>query len=223
MYGEKGIGAITLMDLASCEIWTSIRAAETGKHGSTDDLSALTSDLNDWRLIKLRIANGTLTYFYDNVVKYTLPYEGEIGNVIGLSVTHRGSGQIDWVKLSNSTNNTVVYEEDFNNCQTNCNASFIPPGGSNAKETFSNLQLTTHPNPFKNQATIEYYLPESSVVNLQLVDLFGRKVKTLTTNAEQHKGWYQLQLEANDLPLGTYYLVLNSNGVMQTKPLVLVR
>jgi hypothetical protein len=43
-----------------------------------------------------------------------MQYKGKVGNIAGIYLSFKGSGSVDWVKLYDA-NNTLVYEEDFDN------------------------------------------------------------------------------------------------------------
>jgi len=82
--------------------------------------------------------------------------------------------------------------------------------------------IEVYPNPFKAQTTIQYYLPNKGKVNLQLVEFLGRKTKVLVNNKEQ-EGWNEFNLDAENLPEGIYYLVLNSDQYVKTQKLMILK
>ncbi|MCC7505774.1 MAG: T9SS type A sorting domain-containing protein [Saprospiraceae bacterium] len=70
--------------------------------------------------------------------------------------------------------------------------------------------LRVAPNPLTFGATITYGLVEDSPVQLTLYDAMGRPVKTLEQSTLTLAGVYNYDLDANDLPPGAYYLVLQT-------------
>jgi len=71
---------------------------------------------------------------------------------------------------------------------------------------FEDLRTTNYPNPFKNNTTIRYDLPESSQVVLKVYDMTGRKVKTLV-NEKQTRGEHRIRFtpSSQDLTGGIYF------------------
>ncbi len=90
-------------------------------------------------------------------------------------------------------------------------------------EDLNTIIFRIFPNPFQSQTTIRYHLPRSSNINLQLIDFLGRKIKTIANTEKQEKGWQEIQLSSENLEAGTYYLLLNSGGMLKTQKLLLLR
>ncbi|MEO0114994.1 MAG: FlgD immunoglobulin-like domain containing protein [candidate division WOR-3 bacterium] len=72
------------------------------------------------------------------------------------------------------------------------------------------------PNPFYNQTTIGYSLPNESDVTLQILDITGRNIRTLIAS-RQKPGSYSLIWNGRDehnypVPAGVYFLQLKANG-----------
>ena len=66
------------------------------------------------------------------------------------------------------------------------------------------LNMVAYPNPFSEETTIKYRLPETNEITIQLFASDGRFLRTLT-NGMQAAGEHQLKVETGDLPLGMYY------------------
>ncbi len=67
-----------------------------------------------------------------------------------------------------------------------------------------NDKFKIFPNPMKDEAKIYYYLNENSIVNLEIYNILGEKVKTLIKNETQNKGEHFLDYK-NNLQSGIYY------------------
>lgn len=85
------------------------------------------------------------------------------------------------------------------------------------------LALKVAPNPFNGQTTVDYYLPTASPTKIQLMDFMGREIQVLRPLQQQSAGWHQLTIHAENLPTGTYFLVLQNKGELKTRQLILVR
>ncbi len=76
------------------------------------------------------------------------------------------------------------------------------------------FSLSNYPNPFKNNTTIIYTLPERGHVKLMLANLFGESVRTLV-DEEQKAGYYQVAIDPSNIFLttGTYLYRIIVDGV----------
>ena len=79
----------------------------------------------------------------------------------------------------------------------------------------------TFPNPFQEQATVRYSVPERTHVRLAVYDALGRRVRTLVD--EQQEGRQETSFRAQDLSSGTYFYRLEAGGRVLTESVVLVR
>ena len=78
--------------------------------------------------------------------------------------------------------------------------------------------LTAFPNPAANELQIAYQLEAMSDVDIYLTDVLGQRVQTLL-QATQDQGTQQLRASL-EVGAGTYFLVLNINGSMETMPII---
>ena len=79
-----------------------------------------------------------------------------------------------------------------------------------------------YPNPFNSSTTIEFDLPEATVVNLSIYDLLGRLVATPSVGklvAGQHRVFWN----ASTMPSGVYFIRLSTPRSTQLKKALLVR
>lgn len=67
------------------------------------------------------------------------------------------------------------------------------------------------PNPFRTAATITYQLAAPGHTRLGLYDVLGRRVRTLVDRTEP-AGEHRVTLRRDDLPAGTYFYSLESDG-----------
>lgn len=75
--------------------------------------------------------------------------------------------------------------------------------------TENNFSLNTFPNPATDKFTVQYTLPATGMVNLTIMDVTGRKVKTALNNMSL-KGDYTFDVNINELPAGNYTVVLTT-------------
>ena len=78
------------------------------------------------------------------------------------------------------------------------------------------------PNPFNASTTIRYELPERAHVRIDICDLIGRKVTTLTDGL-QPAGFHQVLWRAEDLSSGIYFYKIQAGDFVAAKKLLLVK
>jgi hypothetical protein len=83
--------------------------------------------------------------------------------------------------------------------------------GDNSSSNGSSFKtkLKTYPNPTTDNTTLSFNLKESSNVTIQVYNITGRLVKTITEK-NVSAGSQLLTIESNDLPNGTYIVKLNA-------------
>lgn len=79
-----------------------------------------------------------------------------------------------------------------------------------------------YPNPFGNQTTIRYSIPEQKHVQLEIFDVLGRKVATLVDETK-NQGIYPVQFSAEGLASGIYFYRIIIDGDVTTKKMTLVK
>ncbi len=79
-----------------------------------------------------------------------------------------------------------------------------------------------YPNPFNPITYIDYWLPKSSEVKIEVYNIIGQKVKTLI-NSSMKAGKYQVKFDANNLPSGIYFYRIMANEFNDVKKMILVR
>ena len=79
-----------------------------------------------------------------------------------------------------------------------------------------------YPNPMTEGSTIRFGLPDAVDIRLELVDMLGRRVRTLAAGFRT-AGWHTVRLDAADLPAGTYIYRLSAGDVVRSRTIVRVR
>ena len=78
-------------------------------------------------------------------------------------------------------------------------------------------KLAIIPNPFSNYTNIEYDLPTSGKVVLQVYYQTGQLIKTIHQNQFHESGHHQIQINTSEYPKGLYLFNLWVNGRMVTR------
>ncbi len=82
--------------------------------------------------------------------------------------------------------------------------------------------IKSYPNPFSNQTTIELTLHNAGQVNIGISDITGKIVVTLVSGYKQ-EGIHKINWNAEGLPAGIYFLRLQTNGVSESRKLLLLK
>ena len=79
-----------------------------------------------------------------------------------------------------------------------------------------------YPNPFNPSTSITYSIPEDGFVNLVVYDVTGKEVKRLVSGKQQ-AGAHTVSFNANDLATGIYLYQLQTNNLVTTKKMMLLK
>jgi uncharacterized lipoprotein YddW (UPF0748 family) len=79
-----------------------------------------------------------------------------------------------------------------------------------------------YPNPFNPTTTIEYSLDRSQVVSLRVFNALGQEVAVLVDGATP-AGVHSVRFDAQSLPSGTYFYVLDAGGRTVTRAMMLIK
>jgi hypothetical protein len=82
--------------------------------------------------------------------------------------------------------------------------------------------VSNYPNPFNASTVIEYQLPVSSSVKLEVYNLLGNKVATLL-DAQQEAGYKSVTWDASEVSSGVYFYKLTAGDFSETKRMMLVK
>ena len=79
-----------------------------------------------------------------------------------------------------------------------------------------------YPNPFNPSTTIQFSIPEQSLVKLEVFNTLGEKVSTLVSEV-MNAGSYKYDWNAKGLSSGVYFYRLSTENFNQTKKLLLMK
>ena len=83
--------------------------------GENVDLDNFSVNHNEWNTFKLQLRGNQVEVFVNGNSVFRSEYEGreKFANLTDIRFTFKGTGSVDWVKLSNSYTGKVVYQTDF--------------------------------------------------------------------------------------------------------------
>lgn len=81
-----------------------------------------------------------------------------------------------------------------------------------------------YPNPFNPTTTIQFELPSADVISINVYDVTGRLISSLSNNQSYSAGAHQLTFDASALSSGLYFYHLQSaSGVNITQKMMLIK
>ncbi len=86
---------------------------KTKFYGREKVLPFLDVNLQVWNTLGVSVKNHKATLFVNGKQVFKTKYDGNVTEIKGIRITFRGSGSVDWVKLSNSSTEKVVFFDDF--------------------------------------------------------------------------------------------------------------
>ncbi len=79
-----------------------------------------------------------------------------------------------------------------------------------------------YPNPFNPSTVINYEVPNSGLVELDVYDLLGKQVASLV-KSYMEPGKYNVSFDASNLPSGTYIYTIKAGNYVESKKMVLMK
>jgi hypothetical protein len=129
-----------------------------------------------------------------------------------------GEGQA--LRLSTRTSRTVTLTAQRRVVSLSQPTDHLQLALRNAPEAFALKK--SRPHPVRRQSTIEYAVATQSEVSLNVYDALGRQVMALV-EGRKRAGVHQVQLNADGLPSGTYFVRMQAGDFQQTRRLTVVR
>jgi len=79
-----------------------------------------------------------------------------------------------------------------------------------------------YPNPFNPSTSIEFSIPQESLVELKVFDILGNEVSTLTNNIYP-AGNYKADFNGDNFPSGIYIAKMIAGNFTQTRKMILIK
>lgn len=83
-------------------------------------------------------------------------------------------------------------------------------------------KVEVFPNPSSDYVTVSYSLKESKVVSVELFDINGKMLQTLS-EANQQAGSYEKVISLQGVEKGIYFIRINSNGQQASQKMLIVK
>ena len=128
----------------------------------------------------------------------------------------------DWIDIYDRPDTAIVlidqYAEDYYNMYW-----YLYTGiEENIEMRISNFEMRILPNPMSNSGVVSFSLPAASAVSLKLYNTLGQLVETVYDGFKT-AGVHEFTLNAQNLPQGTYFLVLKTGDFRTSRSIVILR
>jgi len=165
-------------------VWLDTRDAPAGTYFSALYYSYSTDEGATWS------TNERLSELFDPHVGW--PQQDKMGDYFDMR-SDETSAHLAWA-------NTLNGEQDV--YYSRITPTYI--GVEEAATEFHALSLSSYPNPFSDNTTIRYVLPEQAFVKLEILNLYGQVVETLVENTQQ-TGIQIVRYQPTNIKTGYYY------------------
>lgn len=199
--------------------------ANTGYTSSSQGVLKTIDGGNNWVLTNTPTGNYYKVQFKENF-GYAVSTNGKI-----IKSTDAGANWIEQATVTNNGLYALYVNSDF----------FIYSGGLRGTilKTFPSELITNisgnyntqpdefnlfqnYPNPFNPVTKISFSIPAAGLVNLDVYDIVGRKVASLVSG-QLNAGLHVYEFNGSRHSSGTYFYRLETNGIVETKRMTLIK
>ncbi len=111
LIGTEGVLKMHFL-VSGCFGYVDMTFGDKSLKGTNQDLSPFSIDLKTWKKARLEVADKNVRIYLGDSLIYKTKYSKPVGNIVGIEITSKTSGETDYVKLYN-TKKELVYEDDF--------------------------------------------------------------------------------------------------------------
>ena len=162
------------------------------------------------------------------IVDPLFPDHVYVGNDIGVFVSTNGGDNWEAYQEGLSTA-TMIFDLKISHLNRKLRAATHGNGAyqrdlldevTSVKEVLVIEGVTSYPNPFRDQSTLQYELKETGQVTIQLLNASGQLIRTLL-NEQQFAGTNEVQIQRQELSSGIYFCRLSFQGQQKVHKLVI--
>ncbi|MEO1023465.1 MAG: T9SS type A sorting domain-containing protein [Bacteroidota bacterium] len=164
----------------------------------------------------------------------TLPFETVDGLLAGAGLTVGQSADFVWnVRVSDGTDTLAVSGPSGYDVSTNTfAATYFQLNLTRGLITSSENELglpaefnldQNYPNPFNPTTNINFSLPQTSRVTLEVYDMLGRKVSTLINNEQMNAANHTVTFDASSFASGMYIYRIQAGSFTSTRKMMLIK
>ena len=159
--------------------------------------------------------------------KTTFTWVTENSVLLDVDIPIRVNGTDQIVEMTDGVGEAVVLLTDNMVIDPKKWILMAPPSISvsideNGSENNAFVLDQNYPNPFNTTSSIRFSIPSTQSVSLQLFDIYGNLLETLT-DKEYDKGTHVIIIDGKSLSAGTYFYRMQSDNFSKTRRIVLMK
>lgn len=153
---------------------------------------------------------------YDHYTKETINLKNS--SFYDFDIRARSKG----VAEANTMSNFRLLEKSKFNSANSRFTLLIEPGNDGSEFPTEVMLNQNYPNPFNPSTTINFGLPTEDRVRIDVYDLLGRRVHTITDQRYQ-AGYHQVEFDGRSLASGVYFYRLRTSAKVLDKRMTLIK
>jgi hypothetical protein len=170
-----------------------------------------------------------ILYLYNWVTAAWVQIDSRTVSTTDVTITHAPSAFVNYISSTGqirlrvfSSGGTSNYTCSGDWIQFQVQSTSAAKGGVEvANNQYTNTTLKLFPNPSIQYANLHYFLSEDSKVSISIIDINGKKIKSVLSNEFQSSGNVMMQIDHNGLPKGIYFIkVIINNKISNIKMLI---
>ena len=187
--------------------------------------SAFHLNLNISEFDLLTILGSDVALIQTSINSYSI-----LNSTIGSTYYWNVTNELGFISAANEDSSTIniswgdevgvdticVYEEDEWGCLSEAICMKVNVQAPVSIEEGDKFNLNIYPNPFSNETSVVFSNPESSNVDLKLIDFRGRVVREYCQIRDN-----RIVIERENLERGLYYIQVELNNQIQRKTVVI--
>jgi hypothetical protein len=111
LMGTEGVLKMHFL-VSGCFGYVDMTFGDKSLKGTNQDLSPFSIDLKSWKKARLEVIDKNVRIYLGDSLIYKTKYSKSVGNIVGIEVTSKTSGETDYVKLYDAKRK-LLYEDDF--------------------------------------------------------------------------------------------------------------
>lgn len=172
-----------------------------------------------------------ITWTSQNIINVKIEYSTDNGSnwLVVAESRPAGTGIHNWIIPNTPSTDCLVRISDVSHPSANdiSDSTFTIDGGVSVENLNSGIPeehalFQNYPNPFNPLTNIEFAIPSSNHVTIDVFNQLGEQVATIL-NSNLSAGYYKIEFDANNHPSGLYFYRILSGNFVETKKMVLVK
>lgn len=170
------------------------------------------------------------TQYADVIAKQNITTSGTVNTNSGNTLNMRAGNSINLqpgfsVQAGAEFSASIEGIDDCEECTSKIMVQNVPKEYDDMvelqTENKSDFSYTVFPDSSNEFINISYSLDTEKSLSMELVDLFGNKIKTILPKQNQQAGDYTFKIPVSDFSTGTYFLTISSANQTKTEKIII--